>query len=129
MLITRLSTQGYNNEQSCYIKHVTDFSEQPCNKSDNFDKVVTSCQQVVPNLLTICDKQCEYILLTDCEQTCNKLVRFYVCNTLFFQYTKRLIKQLNVQFMIKIMVLAHIPARFALSKVFVVAVVFILNPM
>jgi hypothetical protein len=51
----------------------------PCNKSDNFDQVVTSCQQVVPNLLTTCDKQCEYILLTACEQTCNKLVRFYVC--------------------------------------------------
>jgi hypothetical protein len=37
-------------------------SEQPCNKSGNFDKVVTSCQQIVPNLLTTCDKQCEYIL-------------------------------------------------------------------
>jgi hypothetical protein len=55
--------------------------KQPCNKSDNFDKVVTSCQQVVPNLLTTCDKQCKYILLiTACEQTCNKLVRFYVCS-------------------------------------------------
>jgi hypothetical protein len=30
---------------------VADLSEQPCNKSDNFDKVVTSCQQVVDGLL------------------------------------------------------------------------------
>jgi hypothetical protein len=51
--------------QSCYIKHVTDLSEQPCNNSDNFDKVVTSRQQVVPNLLTTCDKQCEYIVFSD----------------------------------------------------------------
>jgi hypothetical protein len=58
---------------------VTDLSEQPCNRSDNFDKVVTSCQQVIPNLLTTCDKQCEYILLTACWQTCYKMhiyVRF-----------------------------------------------------
>jgi hypothetical protein len=61
------------------IKRVTDLSEQPCNKSDNFDKVVTSCQQVVPNLLTTCDKQCEYILLTACWQTCYKMRDFYVC--------------------------------------------------
>ena len=50
----------------CHIKHVTDLSEQPCNKSDNFGKVVTSCQQVVPKLLTTCDKQCENNLLTAC---------------------------------------------------------------
>ena len=52
----------------CYIKHVTDLSEQPCNKSDNFGKVVTSCQQVVPKLLTTCDKQCEDNLLTNLLQ-------------------------------------------------------------
>ena len=69
-------------------------SEQPCNKSDNFDKVVTSCQQVVPNLLTTCDKQCEYILLTACEQTCNKLVRFYVCSV---QSESRIVGLLLVQ--------------------------------
>jgi beta-xylosidase len=45
-----------------------DLSEQPCNKSDNFDKVVASCQQVVPNQLTTCAKQCEYILLADMLQ-------------------------------------------------------------
>jgi hypothetical protein len=83
--VTRLSTQGCNNLviQSC--KHVTDLSEQPCNKSDDFDKVVTSCQQVVPNLLTTCDKQCEYILLTACCHSADLLqdVSFYVCNVLY----------------------------------------------
>ena len=70
-----MSTQGCNNlvisrmSQTCQNNLAT-------SKSDNFDKVVTSCQQVVPNLLTTCDKQCEYILLTACEQTCNKLVVF-----------------------------------------------------
>jgi hypothetical protein len=51
----------------CYIKHVTDLSEQPCNKSDNFGKVVTSRQQVVTKLST-CDKQCEDNLLTNLLQ-------------------------------------------------------------
>ena len=35
----------------------SDLSEQPCNKSDDINKVV-------PNLLTTCDKQCEDNLLT-----------------------------------------------------------------
>jgi hypothetical protein len=39
---------------------VSDLLQQPCNKSDNINKVVTSCQQLVPNL---CDKQCEHNLL------------------------------------------------------------------
>jgi hypothetical protein len=57
---------------------ITDLSEQPCNKSDNFDKVVTSCQQVVPNLLTTCDKQCECIdsLLADLLQDV-RILRVY----------------------------------------------------
>jgi hypothetical protein len=42
-----------------------------------------SCQQVVPNLLTTCYKQCEYILLTTCWQTCwqtcYKMWDFCVC--------------------------------------------------
>jgi hypothetical protein len=46
------------------------------NKTDSFDKVVTSCQQVVPNLLTTCDKQCEYILLTACLSDMSQDVRF-----------------------------------------------------
>ena len=59
---------------------ITDLSEQPCNKSDNFDKVVTSCQQVVPNLLTICDKHGECIdsLLADLLQDV-RFLRVYVC--------------------------------------------------
>ena len=73
--VTRLSTQGCNN----LVISSMDLSEQPCNKSDNFDKVVTSCQQVVPHLLTTCDKQCEYILLTACWQTCYKMWDFCVC--------------------------------------------------
>ena len=47
------------------MKHVTDLSEQPCNKSDKFDKVVTSCQQVVPNLLATDDKHAVRIHLVD----------------------------------------------------------------
>ena len=49
---------------------VSDLLEQPCNKSDNINKVVTSCSQFVPNLLTTWDKQCEDNLLTTCWQTC-----------------------------------------------------------
>jgi hypothetical protein len=30
---------------------VSDLLEQPCNKSDSINKIVTSCQQLVPNLL------------------------------------------------------------------------------
>jgi hypothetical protein len=43
---------------------VSDLLEQPCNKSDNINKVVTSCSQLVPYLLTTWDKQCEHNLLT-----------------------------------------------------------------
>jgi hypothetical protein len=47
---------------------VSDLLEQPCNKPDNINKVVTNCQQLVPNLLTTCDKQCEVDkLVTRCE--------------------------------------------------------------
>jgi hypothetical protein len=42
--------------------------EQPCNKPDNINKIVTNCSQLVPNLLTTCDKQCEDNLLTACWQ-------------------------------------------------------------
>jgi hypothetical protein len=58
---------------------VSDLSEQPCNKSDNINKVVTSCSQLVPNLLTTGDKQYEYNLLTACWQTCYKMLDFSVC--------------------------------------------------
>jgi hypothetical protein len=48
---------------------VSDLLEQPCNKSDSINKVVTSCSQFVPNLLTTWDKQSEHNLLTACWQT------------------------------------------------------------
>ena len=56
---------------------VSDLLEQPCNKSDNATKIVTSCKQLVPNLLQQTrNKQCEHNLLTTCEQTSNKLCVF-----------------------------------------------------
>ena len=52
--------------------------EQSCSRSDSPIKLVTICQQLVPNLFQqIRYKQCEYILSTTCEQlvtTC-----FQVC--------------------------------------------------
>jgi hypothetical protein len=33
------------------VRLVSDLLEQPCNKSDNAIKLVTNCQQLVPNLL------------------------------------------------------------------------------
>jgi hypothetical protein len=47
---------------------VSDLLEQPCNKSDNINKVVTSCSQFVPNLLTTWGTQCEDNLLADLLQ-------------------------------------------------------------
>jgi hypothetical protein len=38
---------------------VLELLEQPCYKSDNINKVVTSCQQLVPYLLTTWGKECE----------------------------------------------------------------------
>jgi hypothetical protein len=52
---------------------VSDLLEQLCTKSDNINKVVTSWQQLVPNLLTTWDKQCEHNLLKACWQTCYKM--------------------------------------------------------
>jgi hypothetical protein len=54
---------------------VSDLSEQPCNKSDNAIKLVTSCQQLVP---TTGNKQCEDNLSTACEQICNNLCTTHV---------------------------------------------------
>ena len=49
---------------------VTALLEQLCNKPDNINKLATGCQQLVPNLLTTCNKQCKHSLLTACLQTC-----------------------------------------------------------
>jgi hypothetical protein len=43
-------------------------SERTNFKSDNINKVVTNCYQLVPNLLTTWDKQCEDNLLADLLQ-------------------------------------------------------------
>ena len=43
---------------------VTDLLDQACDKSDKISNDVTSCQRVVPNLVTTWDKQCEHNLLT-----------------------------------------------------------------
>jgi hypothetical protein len=64
----------------CYIMTVSDLLEQPCNKSDNINKVATNCQQLVPYLSSTWDKQCEHNLLTACWQTCYKMWDFYVSN-------------------------------------------------
>jgi hypothetical protein len=58
--------------QYCYIMTVSDLLEQPCNKSDNINKVV-------PNLLTTWDKQCEQNLLTTCWQT-SKMWDYCACS-------------------------------------------------
>jgi hypothetical protein len=70
---------------------VSNLLAQSCNKADKAIKPVTSCQQLVSNLLQQTgNKQCEHNLLTACEQTCEQtcnnlfadllqLVRFYVC--------------------------------------------------
>ena len=42
---------------------VSDLLEQPCDKSDNINKVVTSCQQVWNKLLTICNNLIDIISL------------------------------------------------------------------
>ena len=61
--VTRLSTQGCDNLVISSMWRIC---------------VVTSCQQVVPNMLTTCDKQCEYILFTVCWQTCYKMWDFWL---------------------------------------------------
>jgi hypothetical protein len=75
---------------------VTNLLAQSCNKADNAIKLVTSCKQLVSNLLQQTgNKQCEHNLLTACEQTCDslfadllQLVRFYVCTWTWVFNTK-----------------------------------------
>ena len=54
---------------------VSNLLEQPCNKSDNASKLVTSCFKTACLTLvtTIRNKQCEHNLSTACEQICNNL--------------------------------------------------------
>ena len=64
-----------------FIMTVSDLLEQPCDKSDNTITLVTSCQQLVPNLLqqlgtssakTTC-RQLVNRFVTTCLQTCDNL--------------------------------------------------------
>jgi hypothetical protein len=64
---------------------VSDVSELPCNKSDNAIKLVTSCQQLVLNLLqqlgtsnanTTCRQLAGNRFVTACLQTCDNLYVF-----------------------------------------------------
>ena len=75
--------------QPCVVNVVTILLQQVCmrellrrscnigqrSESDIFVKLVTSCKRLVPNLLTIWDRQCEHNLFTDLPQ----VVKFYVC--------------------------------------------------
>ena len=48
--------------------HVSELLGQPCNKSDIAVVLVTGCQQVVANLLTTWDNQCEQNVVIACRQ-------------------------------------------------------------
>jgi hypothetical protein len=72
---------------SCYIVTVSDLLEQPCNKSDNDINLVTSCKQLVPNLLqqlgtSSANTTCHQLVnrfVTTCLQICSNLCFFYTC--------------------------------------------------
>jgi hypothetical protein len=75
-------TQGCNN----IVKHdYSDLLEQPCNKYDNINKVVTSCQQFVPNLLAELATWCEIftpVLHVKITQLVNKVCLQQACSKL-----------------------------------------------
>ena len=62
---------------------VSNLLEQPCNKSDDATKLVTSCMLQVPNLLQLrtssANTTCQQLVdrfITTCLQTCNNLCVF-----------------------------------------------------
>jgi hypothetical protein len=55
---------------------VSDLLEQYGSKYDNINNVGTSCQQLVPNLLTTWDKQCEHNFVDGLLADLLKDVRF-----------------------------------------------------
>ena len=70
--------QGCNN--------VPGLLEQPCAKSDNINKVVSSGEQLVPKLWTTWDKQSERYMLTGL-QACYNLCDAYASaffNSIYF---------------------------------------------
>jgi hypothetical protein len=61
----------------------SDLLEQPCNKSDNAIRLVTSCQQFVPNLL-------QQPGTSSANTTCRQLVNRFVTTWAFlFVYTRK----------------------------------------
>jgi hypothetical protein len=58
---------------------VSDLLEQPCNRSDNINKVVTSCNQFVPYLLTTWDKQCEHNLFDELLEDLQPRCEIFAC--------------------------------------------------
>jgi hypothetical protein len=69
---------------------VLELLEQPCYKSDNINKVVTSCQQLVPYLLTTWGKECELAdllqdvrLLRACLVFCVWLFKMFLIITFY----------------------------------------------
>jgi hypothetical protein len=60
---------------SCYIMTVSDLLEQPCNKSDNAIKLVTSCRQLVSNLL-------QQLGTSSAKTTCRQLANRFVTTCL-----------------------------------------------
>jgi hypothetical protein len=67
-------------QRSCYIMTVSDLLE-PCNKSNNVIKLVTSCLQHVPNLLQqLGTSSAKHNLSTACEQISNNLFCLQTCN-------------------------------------------------
>ena len=93
---------------------VTALLEQPCNKSDNINKVVTSCQQLVPNLLTTCNKPREHNLLTACLQLATSC-EIFTC------VLKGTLTKTCAQKLVKILCVENVLQAFKVSKKFVYA--------
>ena len=79
---------------------VSDLLEQPCNKSDNAIKLVTTCQQAG-------NKQCEHILLASCWnsiatsllQVCYNLYVFMYVHEIKYKMKKSYVA--NIVFLMK----------------------------
>ena len=91
--------------QPCVVNFATIVLQQVCisvvgqlNKSDIPVKIVTSFQNVLPSLLTSCDKQCEHNLLRACGQTCCMLRDFYTSYILKRRLSIDLIVELDGAF-------------------------------
>ena len=63
-------------QQTCYNRIVSELLEQPCNKSDIFVKLVTSCEQVWNNLLTTLEQAVRTHLVDGLSADLLQVVRF-----------------------------------------------------